>query len=110
MSQLCPFLSSWKVRSIDVLPDNKGVEVEFGIDSRPSIRFTTREFAIGRRSKKTAALARFASEAGYGKLEDVFNYLSVLPHNLVGDLFPAGPVGLESREYQPPVLSCKWPD
>ncbi len=110
MNEVAQFLNNWKVRAIEALPNNKGVEVEFGIEGRPPIRFKTRQFAVGKRSNKTAALARFASKAGYGAVEDVFHYLTVLPPDQVGDLFPAGPIGLDPREHQPPVLSCKWPD
>lgn len=104
------FMNNWKVRAIEALPNNRGIEVEFAIDGQPPIRFKTRQFAVGKRSNKTAALARFASKAGYGDLEDVFHYLTVLPSNQVGDLFPAGPIGLDLRNAQPPVLLCTWPD
>lgn len=110
MNGAAQFLSMWKVRAIEALPDERGVEVEFGIEGRPPVRFRTRQFAVGRRSNKTAALAKFASKAGYGAVEDVFHYLTCLPRDQVGNLFPAGPIGLVTGDNVPSPLACLWPD
>lgn len=95
MDRISKFMKPWKVRAIKALPDNKGVEIEFGTEGREPVKFRTREFGIGRRNAKSAALARFASKAGFGKPRLLFRYLSVLPRDLVGNVFPLGPVGLD---------------
>lgn len=95
MSEISQFMKPWKVRAIKALPDNNGVEIEFETDGREPIRFRTRKFGIGRRNAKSAALARFASQAGFGKPRLLFRYLSILPRDLVGNVFPVGPVGLD---------------
>jgi hypothetical protein len=105
MNRFSEFMNPWKVRAIMALPDNKGVEVEFGIEGREPIRFRTRKFGIGRRSARSAALAKFSSKAGYGKPEILFKYLATLPRDLVGNVFPAGPVGLGIDLY-PTGLEC----
>ena len=105
MNDFSQFMKSWKVRAIKALPGNKGVEIEFGIKGRDSVRFETRQFSIGKRSNRTAALARFASKAGYGKPEILFKYLATLPRDLVGNVFPAGPVGL-GIDLFPTGLEC----
>lgn len=78
------FLKGWKVRSIEVLPEKQGVEVIFQVEGHDPVRFRTRKFGIGRRGAKSAALAKFAAQAGYGSLEDVFTYVSGLPSDMVG--------------------------
>lgn len=110
MNETAQFLSSWKVRAIEVLPDNKGVEIEFGVEGRDPIRFRTRRFGIGKRGARSAALAKFASQAGYGVVEDIFRYVSGLPLHLVGDLFPEGPFGSDPEIITVPTLTCVWPD
>jgi hypothetical protein len=105
VDQISKFMKPWKVRAIEALPNNSGVEIEFGIEGRPPIRFKTRQFGIGRRNAKSAALARFASKAGYGKPEILFKYLATLPRDLVGNVFPAGPVGL-GIDLFPTGLEC----
>ncbi len=102
------FLKGWIVRSIEVLPEKRGVEVIFQIEGHDPIRFRTRKFGIGRRSAKSAALAKFASRAGYGPVEEVFRYVSGLPSDMVGGIFQAGPLGLEAEE--PAALRCIWPE
>ena len=101
------FLKGWKVRSIEVLPEKRGVEVTFQTEGN-EFRFRTRKFGIGRRGVRSAALARFAAQAGYGSVEEVFRYVSGLPGDMVGGIFQAGPLGLETEE--PPTLRCVWPE
>jgi hypothetical protein len=102
------FLRGWKVRSIEVLPEKRGVEVTFQTEGHDPVRFRTRKFGIGRRGVRSAALAKFAAQAGYGSVEDVFRYVSGLPSDMVGGIFQTGPLGLEAA--QPPVLHCVWPE
>src|SRR5687768_8169189 len=82
------FLRGWKVRSIEVLPKKQGVEVTFQIEGHDPVRFRTRKFGIGRRGAKSAALAKFAAQAGYGTVEALFHYLSSVPTDMVGNIFP----------------------
>jgi hypothetical protein len=110
MDETAQFLKSWKVRAIEVLPGNKGVEVEFGVEGSDPIRFRTRRFGIGKRGARSAALAKFASQAGFGVAEDLFRYVSGLPQDLVGNLFPEGPFGPEPEVIAVPALTCLWPD
>ena len=105
MDQISKFMKPWKVRAINALPDNKGVEIEFGTEGRDSVRFQTRQFSIGKRSNRTAALAKFSSKAGYGKTGILFKYLATLPRDQVGNLFPAGPIGLKV-DLWPTGLEC----
>lgn len=105
MDRISKFMKPWKVLAIKALPDNKGVEVEFGTEGREPIRFRTRKFGIGRRNAKSAALAKFAAQAGFGKPRLLFRYLSILPRDQVGNLFPAGPVGLKV-DLWPTGLEC----
>ena len=100
-------LTGWKVRSIEVLPEKRGVEVTFQTEGN-EVRFRTRRFGIGRRGAKAAALSRFASQAGFGSVEDVFRYVSGLPSDMVGGIFQTGPLGLEAEG--PPALRCVWPE
>jgi hypothetical protein len=94
VDQVSQFMKTWKVRVIKALPNNEGVEVEFGTAGREPFSFRTRKFGIGRRNAQSAALAKFAAQAGFGKPRLLFRYLSVLPRDLVGNVFPMGPVGL----------------
>jgi hypothetical protein len=105
MSEISQFMKPWKVRAIKALPDNKGVEIEFGTEGREPIRFRTRKFGIGRRNAKSAALAKFSAQAGFGKPRLLFRYLSILPRDQVGNIFPAGPVGL-GIDLFPTGLDC----
>ena len=83
------FLKQWKVRSIEVLPENRAVQVIFGTEGNDSERFSTHRFGIGRRGARAAALARFASHAGFGDVEDLFSYVCALPRDTVGQILPA---------------------
>src|SRR6185436_3136260 len=87
VSQLSQFLNAWKVRSIEVLPDNEGVEVEFVVEGHEPFRFRTRKFGIGKRGARSAALAKFASRAGYGEVEELFRHIVSLPRDTVGGIF-----------------------
>ena len=102
------FLKGWKVRSIEVLPEKQGVEVTFQIEGHDPVQFRTRKFGIGRRGARSAALAKFAAQAGYGSVEEVFRYVSGLPGDMVGGIFQAGPLGQEAD--QPVSLRCMWPE
>ena len=102
------FLKGWKVRSIEVLPEKQGVEVIFQVEGHDPVRFRTRKFGIGRRGAKSAALAKFAAQAGYGTVEDVYTFVSGLPSDLVGGIFQTGPLGVEAEA--PPALRCVWPE
>ena len=110
MNQVSQFMKPWKVRSIKALPDNNGVEVEFATEGREPMRFQTRKFGIGRRNAQSAALAKLASQAGYGKPSLLLRYLSALPRDLVGNVFPLGPVGLDPPDDAPVDLSRLWTD
>ena len=110
MSQLSQFLNAWKVRSIEVLPDNEGVEVEFVVEGHEPFRFRTRKFGIGKRGARSAALAKFASRAGYGEVEELFRHIVSLPRDTVGGIFYPGPVELPGEPQASPVLTCLWSD
>jgi len=93
-------MNYWKVQAIVNLPDKKCVEVELGMPGKDSVRFQTRQFAVGKRSNKVAALARFASRAGYGEVDLVFRYLRTFSPEQVGEIFPAGPLGYVPEEWR----------
>lgn len=101
------FLKGWRVVSIEILSEKRGVEVTFQTEGN-EVRFRTRKFGIGQRGAKSGALAKFASRAGYGTVETLFHYLSSVPTDLVGNIFPTGPLGLEAEA--PPALRCVWPE
>jgi hypothetical protein len=109
MYETAQFLKAWKVRQIVVLPENQGVEVTFSVEGHDPICFRTRKFGIGRRGAKSAALAKFASQAGYGEVKEVFNYVSGLPSDMVGNIFAAGPLGFVTDRQAPTELRCVWP-
>jgi hypothetical protein len=96
MYETAQFLKAWKVRQIVVLPENQGVEVTFSVEGHDPICFRTRKFGIGRRGAKSAALAKFASQAG-------------LPSDMVGNIFAAGPLGFVTDRQAPTELRCVWP-
>ena len=103
------FLSAFKVQSISVLP-NKTVEVVFQAGDHDPVRFCTRKFGVGRRGVKTAALAKFASDAGFGEAEELYRYLLRTPRDHVGEVFfQLVETGLETAPEDTP-LRCVWPD
>ena len=110
MSQASQFLSSWKVRAISVLPNDKGIEVMFAVEGQDAFRFRTRKFGIGKRGARAAALARFAAQAGFGKVEDLFRDIVNMPADTVGEIFYPGPVELAIQPKSRPSLCCVWPD
>jgi len=104
------FLRGWRVWGLEALPAGGGVQITFGMEGYDPIRFRTQEFAVGKRNARTAALARFASHSGYGDVEDIFDYLCVLPSDLEGDIFPLGPlVGSDTALMDLPSLRCLSP-
>ncbi len=110
MVEASQFMKPWKVRYIEVLPDNKGVQVEFGVDGRDPVRFRTKRFGIGRRGARSAALAKFASQAGFGVVEDLFHLIVSLPRDTVGTILWSGLAPLGTNSESPPTLGCVWPD
>ena len=86
-------LPGWTVRSIEVVEEGRAVDVVFAVDDRTRFRFRTKEFGIGGRDARTAALARFAARAGYGDVRTVFEYLSRMPRDNDGNAFPCGSLG-----------------
>jgi hypothetical protein len=110
MVEASQFMKSWKVRHIEVLPDNRGVEVEFGVEGRDPVRFRTKRFGIGRRGARSAALAKFASQAGFGEAEDLFHLIVSLPRKTVGRILWPGILTLTADTELPQTLGCVWPD
>jgi hypothetical protein len=106
MNDFAQFQKPMKVQSIEVLPDNRGIEISIGTAGKTPFRFRTRRFGIGRRGARSAALARFAAQAGYGDVEVVFHYVSSLPRDLVGSVFPLGPLGIQTDLSAAPKLRC----
>jgi hypothetical protein len=108
MNEACQFLNSWKVQTIEVLTDNRGVQVTMSVDGRDPIHFRTKRFGIGRRGPRSAALAKFCDQAGYGNAEELFDHFAALPRTFVGNLFPFGP---DKHRRRPRLgLRCVWPD
>lgn len=108
MNEASQFLGNWKVRAIEVLPDNRGVQVTMGVDGRDPINFRTRRFGVGRRGARAAALAKFCDQAGYGNAKELFDYFTTLPRTFVGNPFPFGPD--KPRRKAPTTLRCVWPE
>lgn len=101
------FLKAFKVQSISVLP-NKAVEVVLQADGHDPVRFRTRKFGVGRRGPRAAALAKFASDAGWGPVEELFGYICRIERDHVGEVFfPLVETGLETA---PATLRCVWPE
>jgi len=110
MSGMGQFLKAWKVRSIEALPDNRGVEVTFGVEGRDPIRFRTRRFGIGKRGARSAALAKFAAQAGYGDAKFIYDYLRSLPRGMVGPIFAVDLLPLQEAPRDASIrLRCFWP-
>lgn len=110
MVEASQFMKPWKVRHIEVLPGNKGVQVEFGIEGRDPVRFRTKRFGIGRRGARSAALAKFAAQSGFGEAEDLFHLIVSLPRDTVGTILWSGLAPLGGNSESPPTLGCVWPD
>ena len=108
MNEAPQFLKAWIVQRIVVLPENRGVEVTFAVAGRDPFSFRTRKFGVGRRGAKSAALAKFASHAGFGEAEAIFDYLCGLPCVTVGGILPF-PLTPETAPEATP-LRCFWPD
>lgn len=106
MLKTAQFLTAWRVQEIVVLPDNQGIRVTLGVEGHDPICFRTRKFGIARRGAKSAALAKFASQAGYGEVEELFKYVSGLPGDMVGNIFAAGPIGNMPDCQSPSELRC----
>lgn len=86
----------WAVAAIEVLPDRR-VKVTMTVESGRHEQFTTRDFAIGRRRAKCAALARFLAKSWDIEVRRVFRMLRGLPQDFRGpivvtDLVPEAPV------------------
>lgn len=103
------FLKPWKVTAIQVLPNKRGVEVTLCTEGRDPISFQTKRFAIGRRGAKSAALAKFASAAGYGDAEDLYLHVTSLPANWIGDVFFGSEVPNAFQPEPAPALRCVFP-
>lgn len=80
------FPNAWTVKSVVVLPGDKGVQVTFAVAGRDPIRFRTKRFGVGRRGRRTAALAKFADQAGYGDAEELYRHLCTFPRDFQGPL------------------------
>jgi hypothetical protein len=90
LTQVADNLAPWKVKSIVNLRDAAGVEVAFIGEGGLPVRFHTTEFDVGERGAKSAALAKFAAAAGFGDVEDIFDFLTGLPKSSAGILFSEG--------------------
>lgn len=108
MNEAAQFLNSWKVQSIFVLGEDRGVEVTFAVAGHDPFSFRTRKFGLGRRGAKSAALAKFASHAGFGEVKAIFDYLCGLPRDTVGGILPFPLTPKTSPKSTP--LRCIWPD
>lgn len=108
MDEEAQFLKAWKVQRIVVLPENRGVEVTFAVAGHDPFSFRTRKFGVGRRGAKSAALAKFASHAGFGEAKAIFDYLCGLPRETVGGILPF-PLTRKTAPKTTP-LRCFWPD
>lgn len=108
MNEASHFLNAWKVQRIEVLPENRGVEVTLAVAGHDPFSFRTRKFGVGRRGAKSAALAKFASHAGFGDAKCIFDHLCSLPRDTVGGILPF--------PFEPEItpatkrLRCLWPD
>lgn len=110
MDEAGQFLSTWKVRVIEVLPQNKGVQVKFAVEGRNPVRFRTRRFGIGKRGARSAALAKFADKAGFGDAKDLYRCICALPHDFEGPLFIGELLEPHSNQDSSAELRCVWPD
>jgi len=87
IKQLEKNLQAFKVRSVVMLPEQRGVEVALSVTGHDLIRFRTKRFGVGRRGAKTAALAKFAANAGFGDAVEIYRFLLDLPRNMSGIIF-----------------------
>lgn len=110
MDEAGQFLSAWKVQSIEILLGGKGAQVTFRTDGRAPIRFRTSRFGIGKRGAKSAALAKFASQAGFGEASFLYRHVCALPPDLTGPVFWDEMPALVASRKAPRALRCHWPD
>jgi hypothetical protein len=87
LKQVEQHLQAWKVRSVVMLPEQRGIEVSFSVTAHDLIRFRTKQFGVGRRGAKAAALAKFAACAGFGDAEEIYRFLLDLPSTMTGIIF-----------------------
>jgi hypothetical protein len=87
LKQVDHHLQAWKVRSVVMLPEQKGVEVTFSVTGQDVIRFRTKQFGVGRRGAKAAALAKFVARAGFGDAKEIYRFLLDLPRTMTGIIF-----------------------
>jgi hypothetical protein len=87
IKQVEKHLGAFKVRSVAMLPDQRGVEVALSVTGHDLIRFRTKQFGVGRRGARTAALAKFVAYAGFGDAVEIYRFLLDLPRNTSGIIF-----------------------
>jgi hypothetical protein len=80
-------LQAWKVRSVVMLPEQRGAEITLSVSGHDLMRFRTKRFGVGRRGAKAAALAKFAACAGFGDAVEIYRFLLDLPRDMVGIIF-----------------------
>jgi hypothetical protein len=80
--------SGWAVDAVEILSGNR-VRVLFSTHGDRQ-EFVTRRFGIGRRGKRSAALARFCFKSGLtGDVMDAYRHICFLPATYTGPLlFP----------------------
>lgn len=110
MNEAPEFPNPWTVRSIVVLPERKGVEVTLAVSGRDPVRFRTRRFGVGRRGARSAALAKFADQAGYGDALKLYRSICFLPEDFYGPMYFGRSPLVEAKPLTCPELRCKWPD
>ncbi len=110
MTEATQFLKAWKVLSIEVLTNGRGVEISFASEGREPVSIHTKRFAVGRRGARAAALAKFAAQAGYGDVEDLYSYITCLPRAFDGFLFHECQLSIAADNDASPTLRCLWPD
>ena len=87
IKQVERYLQAFKVRSVAMLPEQRCVEVTLSVTGHDLIRFRTKRFGVGRRGAKTAALAKFAANAGFGDAVEIYRFLLDLPQDMSGIIF-----------------------
>lgn len=110
MSVSPPFPNAWTVQSVVVLPENKGVQVTLAVEGRDPVRFRTKRFGVGRRGARSAALAKFADQAGFGDGEELYRLICTLPRDFHGPLHWGTPPWEELGRTAQRPLKCFCPN
>lgn len=74
-------MNGWNVRQVEILPDGARVTLAAGGEE---MAFSTPDFGVGARDRKTGAIARFLATSGYGDAIELFEFYADFASDFVG--------------------------